>query len=40
MATLDIRANASLWAAVLRIATPLLFGRWERFFASVWACST
>jgi general nucleoside transport system permease protein len=26
MATLDILANASLWAAVLRIATPLLFG--------------
>lgn len=26
MALLDILANASLWAAVLRIATPLLFG--------------
>jgi general nucleoside transport system permease protein len=26
MATLDILVSASLWAAVLRIATPLLFG--------------
>ncbi len=26
MAALDILGNASLWAAVLRIATPLLFG--------------
>ena len=38
-ALLDVFANAGLWAAVLRIATPLIFATLGELIRSARACS-